>query len=106
MIAEPPAVVSASALTATLLSVLPAEYSDRYVIICVTAWQLVVIGIAAVSVPISTGNGALRGTTLKLHNQNSSFNPYCMMRGFTLIALIFPKVLGLETLLAGFAKFE
>jgi hypothetical protein len=39
------------------------------------------------------------------HHQNSSFNPYCMMRGFTLKALIFPKVLGLETLLAGFAKF-
>ena len=38
-------------------------------------------------------------------HQNSSFTPYCMMRGFTLIALIFPKVLGLETLLAGFAKF-
>ena len=39
------------------------------------------------------------------HHQNSSLKPYCMMRGFTLIALIFPKVLGLETLLAGFAKF-
>jgi len=39
------------------------------------------------------------------HHQNSSFNPYCMMRGFTLMALIFPKVLGLETKLAGFAKF-
>jgi hypothetical protein len=39
------------------------------------------------------------------HHQNSSFNPYCMMRGFTLMELIFPKVLGLDTLLAGFAKF-
>ena len=29
--------------------------------------------------------------------QNSSFSPSCMMRGFTLIALIFPNVLGLET---------
>ena len=28
-----------------------------------------------------------------------------MMRGFTLIALIFPNVLGLETSLAGLAKF-
>ena len=39
------------------------------------------------------------------HDQNSNFNPDCMMREFTLMALIFPKVLGLETLLAGFAKF-
>src|SRR5262245_30211080 len=39
------------------------------------------------------------------HNQNSSLSPNCMIRGFTLIAVIFPNVLGLETSLAGLAKF-
>ena len=38
------------------------------------------------------------------HHQNSHFNPYCMMREFTLIALIFPNVLGVETSLAGIGK--
>lgn len=91
-IAQPPAVVSASALTATLLSVSPAKYSDRCVIYLVS-----------LSGPRT---GCSRNhREAPAHHQNSSFNPYCMMRGFTLIALIFPKVLGLETLLAGFAKF-
>src|SRR5262245_42591422 len=36
--------------------------------------------------------------------QNSSFNANCMIRGFTLIAVILPNVLGLDTLLAGLAK--
>jgi len=45
-----------------------------------------------------------RGVIGRCDHQNSTFNPNCMMREFTLIALIFPNVLGLETSLAGLAK--
>jgi hypothetical protein len=33
-------------------------------------------------------------------------SPYCIIRGFTLSALIFPKVAGVETSLDGFAKIR
>src|SRR4030095_8299841 len=54
----------------------------------------------------ATTRRPLRSRSHDSHYQNSSFNANCMIRGFTLIAVIFPNVLGLATSLAGLAKLS